>query len=341
MAAPGAANPVRSTIDLTGPLPSFWVSGMVRLCFVEAAVHHRRSEPFAAWGWSAGEQACSLGALTARHAGFTPKASTRGQRMRLAIDLDMSYALQGDDPALLSITAAQTNGQTVLSSDLEIENATLRWIDGEGKVGQRVWAVAEGGRLSLRYRAQVDVTRPDIALPALAATPSCALPADVVTFLRPCRLCPSDLLRTFADQQFGHLEGGDKIAAILDWTATSLVYVPGSSFATTTAYYTFVMREGVCRDYAHLVCGLARAASIPARYATGYSAGVKPPDFHAVAEVWLDGAWHLVDATGMSTAGGLAIIGAGRDAGDVPFMETEKWANLIHQRICVSEDRSG
>lgn len=261
--------------------------------------------------------------------------------MRLAIDLNMHYALEGNDPALLAITAAQTSGQTVLSSALEVENATLRWIDGEGRVGQRVWVVAEGGRLSLRYRAQVDVTRPDVALHTLAASPLHALPGDVVTFLRPSRLCPSDLLLTFVGERFGHLEGGDKIAAILDWTSAALVYVPGSSCATTTAYDTFVTREGVCRDFAHLVCGLARAANIPARYATGYGAAVDPPDFHAVAEVWLDSAWHLVDATGMSTAGGLAIIGSGRDAGDVPFMETEKWATLIHQRVRVAKDWDG
>jgi transglutaminase-like putative cysteine protease len=256
--------------------------------------------------------------------------------MKLAIGVDLNYALEGGDPALLAITAAQTKGQTVLASVLEIDNATLRWIDGEGNVGQRVWVHAEGGLLNLRYRAQVDVSRANVALPTLAATSLFMLPGEVLTYLRPSRLCPSDLLQAFADERFGHLEGGEKIAAILDWTAAALVYVPGSSDATTTAFDTFMAREGVCRDYAHLVCGLARAGNIPARYATGYGANVDPPDFHAVAEVWLDSAWHLVDATGMSTAGDLAIIGSGRDAGDIPFMQTEKWATHIHQRICVS-----
>ena len=64
--------------------------------------------------------------------------------MKLAIDVDMTYALERGDPALLAITAAQTKGQTVLSSVLEVENATLRWIGGESNVGQRVWAHVEG-----------------------------------------------------------------------------------------------------------------------------------------------------------------------------------------------------
>ncbi len=260
--------------------------------------------------------------------------------MKLAIDVDMNYALERGDPALLAITVAQTKGQTALSSVLEIENATLRWIEAEGTVGQRVWTHAEDGRLNLRYRAHVDISRSNVALPTLAATPVYALSGEVLTHLSPSRLCPSDLLHTFANERFGHLDGGEKIAAILDWTAASLVYVPGSSSTTTTAFDTFITREGVCRDFAHLVCGLARAGNIPARYATGYGANVDPPDFHAVAEVWLDGAWHLVDATGMSSACDFAIIGSGRDAGDIPFMQTEKWATLIHQRIYVTAEHS-
>ncbi len=58
----------------------------------------------------------------------------------------------------------------------------------------------------------------------------------------------------------------------------------------------------------------------PARFASVYAIGVDPPDFHAVAEVFLDGAWHLVDATGMADAGEMAKIGIGRDAADVAFL---------------------
>jgi len=256
--------------------------------------------------------------------------------MRLSINVSMDYAIAPGDPALLVLSAAQTDGQTVVESTLEIENATLRWIEGEARLGQRVWATAEGTRMKLRYTAQVDLTRPEVSLHKLGATPVHRLPGGLVTFVRPSRFCPSDLLAGFAEKRFGHLEGGEKIAAILDWTAAALSYVPGSSNATTTAIDTFVSREGVCRDYAHLVCSLARAANIPARYTTGYGANVNPPDFHAVAEVWLDGAWRIVDATGMSSAAGLVVIGTGRDAGDVAFMETSKPAYPIFQSIAVS-----
>jgi len=257
--------------------------------------------------------------------------------MPINIDVALQYQISDGDMVLLILEAARSDGQSVLESDLEIENATLRRINPEGAVGQRIWANVPGRRFSLRYRAKVDVTRHVVTLENLAATPLNTLPGKVLTYLRPSRFCQSDLFTEFAAQQFGHLNGGAKIASILDWVTTEMSYVPGSSNAETTAVETFRAREGVCRDYAHVVCSLARAARIPARYTSVYGARVTPPDFHAVAEVWLDGAWHLVDATGMGLATDMVVIGAGRDAADVAFMETEHWADPISQSVAVSQ----
>lgn len=256
--------------------------------------------------------------------------------MPINIDVRMEYQLYEYETVLLALEAAETDGQTVIESNLEIENGTLERVDGEGLVGQRRWAQIDGTALCLRYRAKVDVNRRSYALERLTATPMNMLPSEAVTYLRPSRFCQSDLFTAFVTQRFGHLEGGAKIAAIVDWTAAELTYVSGSSSGTTTAMDTFVAREGVCRDYAHLVCSLARAAYIPARYASVYAPAVTPPDFHAVVEVWLDGAWHLVDATGMSSIAETVLIGIGRDAGDVAFMETERWAEMINQSVNVS-----
>jgi transglutaminase-like putative cysteine protease len=68
------------------------------------------------------------------------------------------------------------------------------------------------------------------------------------------------------------------------------------------------------------MASFARAAGIPARLVSAYAWGLKLPDFHAVVEVWLDGAWHLLDATGLAPLGGLARICLGRDATDIAFM---------------------
>lgn len=65
---------------------------------------------------------------------------------------------------------------------------------------------------------------------------------------------------------------------------------------------------------------LACAADIPARIASVYAPSVTPPDFHAVAEVFREGGWHLIDATRMAEAGEIAVIGVGRDIDDVAFV---------------------
>lgn len=107
----------------------------------------------------------------------------------------------------------------------------------------------------------------------------------------------------------------------------------------TTAADTFISRRGICRDYAHLLITLARAAGIPARIASVYALGVDPPDFHAVAEIFLGGEWHLVDATGMAREAGMAKIGVGRDAADIAFLTAFGQAQLIDQYVSVEPHR--
>ena len=255
--------------------------------------------------------------------------------MAIGIDVEMEYALGGDPMVLLTLEAARTAGQTVLSDALCIDDATVARVDGQDGVGQRVWARVSGARMRLRYRATVAVSRPATALEALGPTPMHGLPGALLGALRPSRYCQSDMFHGFVAQRFDGLAGGRRVAAILDWVGTELGYVPVSD-GTTTALDTFAMREGVCRDYAHLVCALARASGIPARYVAAYAPDVDPPDFHALVEVWLEGAWHLVDATGMARADETVLVAVGRDASDVAFMETLAPAEFVSQRVTVT-----
>jgi transglutaminase-like putative cysteine protease len=54
-----------------------------------------------------------------------------------------------------------------------------------------------------------------------------------------------------------------------------------------------------------------------------------------VVEVWLDGGWHLVDATGMAAPGEIARIAIGRDATDIAFMTVFGTATFLEQRVSV------
>jgi transglutaminase-like putative cysteine protease len=207
-------------------------------------------------------------------------------------------------------------------------------IAGEEGIGRRTWLTVEN-RLRATYRATVDLDRPAVDPARLAASPHPELPPLVVPYLFPSRYCESDRFETFVGANFGELEGGAKIAAMADWIGREMAYSPGSTDATTTAADAFVARQGVCRDYAHLMATFARAAGIPARLVSGYALDLDPPDFHAVVEVWLEGAWHLVDATCLAPTANVARICVGRDATDIAFMTIFGAAELVEQKVTV------
>lgn len=84
-------------------------------------------------------------------------------------------------------------------------------------------------------------------------------------------------------------------------------------------------------------CTIIRASGMPARIASVHAPGVEPQDFHAVAEVFIGGEWHLVGATGMAREAAIAKIGIGRDAADVAFLTAYGQAVMNIQSVAVQE----
>ncbi len=107
-----------------------------------------------------------------------------------------------------------------------------------------------------------------------------------------------------------------------------LTYVPGSSLPTDGAVRTFLGRQGVCRDYAHLCIALLRAMNVPARLAAVFAPGLSPMEYHAVCEAYLEpsdghaGGWYVVDATKLAPRQSLLRVATGRDAADTAFSPT-------------------
>ncbi|MFT4136245.1 transglutaminase-like domain-containing protein [Microbacterium sp.] len=177
--------------------------------------------------------------------------------------------------------------------------------------GTRLHRVAgECGLLQVRYEAVVGAQVP--------ARPTSDL--EAVTYLRPSRYCQSDEVFAQARRQFGGLQGAELIASVDEFVATSTTYTPGLSQGTDSAVTTLMTGQGVCRDYAHVVIALLRAMDVPARYAACYAPGLEPMDFHAVAEAYLDGTWHVIDATRLADRRSLVRIATGRDAADCAFV---------------------
>jgi transglutaminase-like putative cysteine protease len=167
------------------------------------------------------------------------------------------------------------------------------------------------GRVTVEYTATVTGRS---AAPAVTD-------AERFTYLRPSRYAESDRLAAVARAEFAGV--GDQaglLSAVSSWVGTRLAYVPGSSGPTDGAVDTLLARQGVCRDYAHLVVALLRALDVPARLAAVYAPGLDPMDFHAVAEAYVDGAWWVLDATRLAPRQSLLRVATGRDAADTAFL---------------------
>ena len=256
--------------------------------------------------------------------------------MRLSIEVALDYHFPAAADVLLAVEAAQLPDQLLLEDLLTVDGAgPLRPIAGEDGIGRRTWLSAEGP-FAARYRATVDVDRHCAPLDGLAAKAPRDLPASVVHYLWPSRYCEADRFEAFVDSRFGHIDGGAKIRAMAEWIQAEMAYVPGSSDTQTTAADAFVARQGVCRDYAHLMASFARAAGIPARLVSAYAWRLEPPDFHALVEVWLDDGWHLADATGLAATEAMVRIAVGRDATDIAFMTIFGEAEMRRQSVRVT-----
>ncbi len=266
-------------------------------------------------------------------------AQSEPQRLSVAVELD--YRLDAPAAILLAIEAQSDDEQAIIAESLSFNGVPLKPVPVvRGDTARYRWIYANPGNLALRYTADVDVTRPDDSLAALPATPYALLPTDVAPWLLASRYCdPVRFARVLEDDMNlprGLVADGSTIVAIRNWISGHLTYEPVST-GDTTATDTYVERAGICRDYAHLMVALARAAGVPARFVSSYAWLLDPPDFHAVAEVWLDGHWHLIDATGLAPEQSLIRIARSRDAIDASFMTVFGSAAMVAQSVVVKK----
>lgn len=256
--------------------------------------------------------------------------------MRLKLDATLQYRMAEPVDVLLAIEAAQRPDQLLVNDLLTVDGVgPMRAIEGEDGIGRRTWMRASGDFLA-HYQAVIDVDRRPTSIDELTITPRRELPPEVIPYLWPSRYCEADRFEAFVEREFPGDNHGAKIMMMARWIQDHLDYCLGSTDVSTTAVDVFVSRQGVCRDFAHLLTSFARAAGVPARLVSAYALGLDPPDFHAVVEVWLAGDWYLVDPTGLAPLDGLVRIAVGRDATDIAFMTVFGTAEMVGQAVSVS-----
>ena len=234
------------------------------------------------------------------------------------MDRSVSCHLEADIEGLAAVTLS-----VAVAADARLATETLTVVLDGRPVPMAELQDDHGGRLHHLTGIGPGRMRVDYAARVTGeAGPPPVSEVDLIRYVRPSRYCEADRLGAFARGEFGGLQGHDLLDAVSGWVGSRVAYIFGSSRPTDGAVTTLLSREGVCRDFAHLVIALLRACDVPARLVSVYAPGLAPMDFHAVAEAHVDGAWYALDATGLAPRTAMVRIATGRDAADTAFLST-------------------
>jgi transglutaminase-like putative cysteine protease len=236
--------------------------------------------------------------------------------MERTVAARLVFKTVADTKVALAISVARNRGYASLDETLSVTAADIA-------VPLTELSDHHGGRFHyMEFAEPTEVTVDYTATVAGFAEPEQASLMELIRYVRPSRYAESDRLLPTSYAEFGGLQGEELLHAVRNWVFSELRYVSGSSRGIDGAVETLLNRRGVCRDYAHLAISLLRAKNIPARLAAVYAPGLSPMDFHAVAEAHINGAWYVIDPTGLAPRESMLRITAGRDSSDTAFLST-------------------
>ena len=268
---------------------------------------------------------------------------------RVKVGCQLSYNTSVVTPAVFIMQPPPHTRHMLASEELQLVTATAAddFLDGYSNRCKRI-LFAPGDNV-IRYDATVTVSPElDAVRPNARQVPPQELPPSLLRYTLPSRYAETDELLNFAWENFGKIPAGwERAKAICDWVHKHIEYKLGSSFPDWSAADTILRRKGVCRDMAHVVIALCRAFNMPARYSVAYLPDIEVPedglpmDFHAYAEVWLEGGWQVFDPQDNIQRKGRIFIASGLDATDTAFAtiygaarltKFQVWADPVDER---------
>ncbi|WP_411373593.1 transglutaminase-like domain-containing protein [Arthrobacter sp. MPF02] len=245
--------------------------------------------------------------------------------MERSVSARLAFRTAANTKVAMAIAVARNSGYSSFEETLSVtaggEQVPLTEISDHHGGRFHYMEFAEPAEVEVEYTATV----------AGRGEPEEASLADRIRYVRPSRYAESDRLLPTAYAEFDTQSGAGLLHAVRDWVNNELRYLSGSSRGTDGAVETLLSRRGVCRDFAHLAIALLRSKDIPARLAAVYAPGLNPMDFHAVAEAYVDGAWHVIDPTGLAPRESMLRITAGRDSSDTAFLSTIGGSLVLNQ----------
>ncbi|KIS26752.1 transglutaminase [Arthrobacter sp. SPG23] len=236
--------------------------------------------------------------------------------MERSVATRLVFKTAAETKVALAVAVARNTGYSSLVETLSVTS-------GEDTVPVTELSDHHGGRFHyMEFAEPTEVTVDYTATVSGVAVPDQPNLMELIRYVRPSRYAESDRLLPTAYAEFGGLQGEELLHAVRNWVFSELRYVSGSSRGTDGAVETLLHRRGVCRDFAHLAISMLRSKDVPARLVAVYAPGLSPMDFHAVAEAYINGAWYVIDPTGLAPRESMLRITAGRDSSDTAFLST-------------------
>ncbi|WP_342737426.1 transglutaminase family protein [Bradyrhizobium sp. B117] len=266
--------------------------------------------------------------------------------MKIQVGFEMTYEFQQVTPLIAVVGVHFTRASDIIVPDYLIAEPSVPispYRDGFGNWCSRF--VAPAGRMRLSANGTVrDSGLPDVIMPSSTQCPVQDLPPDTIVYLLGSRYCETDRLSDIAWKLFERTApGSPRVQAICDFVHNHIAFGYEYARSTMTAWDVFNECKGVCRDYAHLAIAFCRCMNIPARYCTGYlgDIGIPPPhasgDFAGWFEAYLGGRWYTFDARNNTPRIGRVLIAQGRDAADVPIVQTFGPNTLVSFKVWTDE----
>lgn len=256
---------------------------------------------------------------------------TDAHAMLIRVGCRMEFSMAQPTPliAMLNVHHSRYGGIVQADDLVTVPAVTMAgYRDGFGNLCTRM--VAPAGQFVIATNGVfLDQGLADPVAPTARQMDVPDLPSETLVYLLGSRYCDTDILSETAWRLFGAGSADwSRVQDICDYVHRHVTFAYEQANSTRSASQTLYEGKGVCRDFTHLAIAFCRCMNIPTRYCTGYLSDIgeaepyPPGDFAAWMEVYLDGQWWVFDPRNNSPRKGRILVARGRDAADVPLVQT-------------------
>jgi transglutaminase-like putative cysteine protease len=213
--------------------------------------------------------------------------------MHIHIDHTTTYHFSQPQTRLIQVmrvTPPSIGGQNVLDWSIDVDcDAKIRTTtDGYGNIVTTLYVDGPISSIEIAKRGTVLTEDRTGLLPMLPE------PLPRAAFLAQTVLTqPDAAMLALAERVANHNPGRlILLHSLMTCIDARMRFDPGEADVTRTAATAWTEGHGVCQDFAHIFCGVARQLGIPARYVSGHlfqrGGDAQQDASHAWTEAWVD-----------------------------------------------------